>query len=1013
MVKFSTQLQQQSIVSKPHFLKRKVETRLQEVPLTPEEEAQQKKEQEEYNKQLAEYNKQQKELDDWETARKLLKKGQMPFGLSGDIRKKYKILAQARIPSKSKTRAFQQLEQYRIELGAKEIKPIVSITGTWTGAKVTTNEGTNYNLTFGETTTVPSELNANIYYGQKPPLDIRSVVKPYTPFTKEQQEQSAYLTTPSIINKLGDFVSNTWKKIVGVEKPKELAFEMKSVSAQNLPSGTKSEVPVFTPESQLKVSEDIEYLTKSEQNVNVNYENYVNRLSKLTPEEQTQSTIDRIKETQLAIYRRNQEQLDEVYQKNMITGMKKISQEKGLKTFALWGAEKVGKAYYNVINWEDKRLAKDLFGTAEQFEKENFETFSKIKKMGYSSRETKELVEARSLIAGSIQGIYKGIYEHPVTIGGRTLAYAGVIATAGVIASHSVGVSTLATSKAVKWAGIGLIGLYAGSVAIRTLAPETTFEKGVELGKIGSTEVLPMIVGGYIGLKTMGKVNKIIDKIGYKWSGKYKYRSPYKITKMSLLKEEQKFPTINPYNKDAQLEAFINQRQNVLADELQSIRSGTKIKAGFHATANRVAFKGKETMLLSEGREISGMSVSSSDLSIRFLRLNQEPSYSLLSSQGLPVGNAPLGLRIELQGYGKIPSSYKPLLTKLELQEILGAKIKPEFFKETAFLYEKGYFGKGYVTGIKPEVEAYLRGGGILEKTTKPIVYTSIADKEFYAKLEPIERLGNTEYVWHVEKFALTKPSTWIDKLMGRKAGQFKSINVGTVVPIGRYEALPFEAKESQIATKIQKMIEMKVPRTKIINTLAIEQKILSSSGLSSSALSSKSLSYPFEYSFLLSSPSKKPSYSPPSYKTSRNYSLKSAISSVIPSLPPSSHPSRISSSSIFSYSVPSKPSYSPPYIPPYEPPYYPPKKSPELKGLKRQLRYKKLKLPNILGVLPDFTAIVLGLKPQEFKATNMKKIMKKLNKIETGFGIRTGARIKGITNKQEKILMKGAIPIW
>jgi hypothetical protein len=60
-----------------------------------------------------------------------------------------------------------------------------------------------------------------------------------------------------------------------------------------------------------------------------------------------------------------------------------------------------------------------------------------------------------------------------------------------------------------------------------------------------------------------------------------------------------------------------------------------------------------------------------------------------------------------------------------------------------------------------------------------------------------------------------------------------------------------------------------------------------------------------------------------------------------------------------------------------------------------RRLRNKKFKESDFLGALPDFTSIALGLKPQEFKSTDINRIMRKINKIQTGFEIRTGGRIR------------------
>lgn len=66
-----------------------------------------------------------------------------------------------------------------------------------------------------------------------------------------------------------------------------------------------------------------------------------------------------------------------------------------------------------------------------------------------------------------------------------------------------------------------------------------------------------------------------------------------------------------------------------------------------------------------------------------------------------------------------------------------------------------------------------------------------------------------------------------------------------------------------------------------------------------------------------------------------------------------------------------------------------------DFEGKKRSAKLKELlKMKKIteLGLLPDFTARIVGLPSEEF---SMKDIEKQLMKIETGAGIRTGARLK------------------
>jgi len=66
----------------------------------------------------------------------------------------------------------------------------------------------------------------------------------------------------------------------------------------------------------------------------------------------------------------------------------------------------------------------------------------------------------------------------------------------------------------------------------------------------------------------------------------------------------------------------------------------------------------------------------------------------------------------------------------------------------------------------------------------------------------------------------------------------------------------------------------------------------------------------------------------------------------------------------------------------------------------------KRKRTPEIVGLFPDFTARAIGLAPK--RIGSVKDALKEMSKIQTGFEIRTGARIKGFKNIQEKNLLKG-----
>jgi len=88
----------------------------------------------------------------------------------------------------------------------------------------------------------------------------------------------------------------------------------------------------------------------------------------------------------------------------------------------------------------------------------------------------------------------------------------------------------------------------------------------------------------------------------------------------------------------------------------------------------------------------------------------------------------------------------------------------------------------------------------------------------------------------------------------------------------------------------------------------------------------------------------------------------------------------------------------------PYIPPIILKIISPE-RAIKQMKIARRRKTPEGYGLLPDFTARAIGLKPKE---VSVKDALKELKKLQTGFGIRTGIKIKGYKPIDEKKLMMG-----
>jgi len=423
------------------------------------------------------------------------------------------------------------------------------------------------------------------------------------------------------------------------------------------------------------------------------------------------------------------------------------------------------------------------------------------------------------------------------------------------------------------------------------------------------------------------------------------------------------------------------------------------------------------------------------------------------------------------EGFVKIPKNYHPKMTKLQVIEYL-KKYAPDYplktisrsgagsyWKEAEYMIQRGRTGELVVIGRKSEIEAGKLFGTVSERTAGKPYYTRVMKPEIYKDLTEISRLGQTEYIWQVKPISLKdiilvktkqfKPLSFMGKLkikpltnfakkfnfdityptvnpilkyrigdilMDRRVGSFKPMKFGELVPIERYRAIPQTTleKEQHIAgiKAIMKQFGTTKSPTKM-TTFALKDNILSQKirqvadmGIPSSRRLPKSaISYAEEYASMISFP--KRSYTSPSASYSKSSSsLMSSIRSLISSDMSSgsrmrSSPSMSSASYLFDYWSGSsyKKSYS------SMPPSYP-KSSFGLGSLKEKIRRKKFKIaPEMQGLFPDFTARSIGLAP---KSVSLKQAMREMNKLQTGFEVRRGARLKGFSPIDERNLMKG-----
>lgn len=856
------------------------------------------------------------------------------------------------------------------------------------------------------------EIDTTLKLGEKEegkPAVITGIVTPFT----EKQKALSRMYEPTLQSKFWTWIKKTF---IREQTAPKLEWEKTTTAPIGMGErGTVLTTITTTPESSLYFTQITERGKKLQKEADIRFEDYEKKVNELP--EITQAKVNVLKSEQQKTFNEKMAVIDKEFEEKYIAGMEEIKREKK------WGTEKVfpfvttaRKVWYKTEEKEKKLgKAKELFKPLT--EEERLQEFTKLErrfKIFYGEKAgstiAREIIYTKQTGRGLMQGGYTALIEHPYTFALKTGAWATAIGGATIISSYTGGLGGIATAPIMKWAGLGLLGLYGGTIVVRTAVSPTAYERGKTLGTIGVSEVTPMIVGGVSGAYLGTKAIAGIDYAYYKWLKKYPYRTAYKITEMEQLTGKKRFTTISPFDKKAQLKAFKRLDWAYLTpDERAMLKKGIKLKiVGTHATSGRFAFRKDQTMIKTEGREINAMSIANKRWSINFFDINKKASYSLYSGQAIPTGSVPLGLRIETQGLKKIPSGYKPKLTLKELQKILGTKIKPQYFKQTAYIYEKGQFGTGYVAGLKAEVEAYLKGFGTLERTPKTAYYTRIAKESFYQKLEGFMRKGYPEYALRVQKFAIFKPSTWIDKLLMRKIGTFKPMARGRVVPLQRFEAL--RIGDENLAKQIRNLLISKKPRAEVIEILRQKQVMDVSKAITSSSRISQfkiSATYPSSYAIQLYSFLSKPSRAKypsisyvKSYKYSAPSSLKSTISSAISGYKRSSFISSALSSIKYSYLkslLYSMPSYPKPIK------YYYPKPIGRGEQIKKLLRKKFKPTPEITGLFPDFTARALGLAPKE---VSVKQALREMAKIQTGLELRTGARIKGYSPIDERQLM-------
>jgi hypothetical protein len=347
-------------------------------------------------------------------------------------------------------------------------------------------------------------------------------------------------------------------------------------------------------------------------------------------------------------------------------------------------------------------------------------------------------------------------------------------------------------------------------------------------------------------------------------------------------------------------------------------------------------------------------------------------------------------------------------------------------FAENTILYDKGaralkvkgavqyVSGKGVSGGFLRIFKrgAYERGVG--KTATKPIIYADYIDKVQLNKA--IREIRGVDVAGReLKAYLYTKDTgaTGTLNIAGYKREVEGTIEISSRIPVRRAFAIKLEGWKVPIEEQVFASKDM-LSASELKGIIKSMGKITEVKGVQYSSLPSKASSLNKAiYSVL--------GYSKPSYAKSSAVSRASGISGMSDISRVSSAVSRASGvsgvsrsrvsavsdilrrSSRFDISRASSFS-STSTVPKMSRIFKPSKFETSLQGKIRRMRKQRI-TPEIEGLFPDFTARAVGLAPKE---VSLKQALREIAKIQTGFEVRRGARLKGYTNIQEKNLLKG-----
>ena len=268
-------------------------------------------------------------------------------------------------------------------------------------------------------------------------------------------------------------------------------------------------------------------------------------------------------------------------------------------------------------------------------------------------------------VLGFSEGAYRGIKEKPA----KTLVTAGVFFALPPVLS-GVGkipaVATFSTTSAGKLLGTGakygLPALYTGSVVGRVYGAE---DRALKLGEISSTEIAPMVSGGYAGTKFWTKAGDIWRTWGRKEIQVEDILLKDIFTKKKTLVESGSYGyTGSPGYEKQRFDIGIFEKKGY----------------GYHTTPEE--FWDIKFTTAKGTSEIPGLYVAPSP-SIYFAKAGKQPTSFYGGSFFQPLGTPAI------------------------------AQIYPK-----GFTIKTASYGEAFVTGIKPEIEAVIPPGAEFYKTT-------------------------------------------------------------------------------------------------------------------------------------------------------------------------------------------------------------------------------------------------------------------------------------------------------